>query len=75
MTQDSRSNFSGFVNAWTTDIPPGALPGLTPTLRKELGAKAYHGEFAQVPNRKHVWRKVLELNGEEFVVYAIQTEF
>jgi len=74
VTQDSRSNFRGFVNAWTSDLPPGALPGLTPALRKELGAKAFGGEFSEVPNRKHVWRKVLDLGGAEFEVYAIQTE-
>jgi hypothetical protein len=73
-TQDSRSNFRGFVNAWTSELPPGALPGLTPALRKELAAKALRGEFVEVSNRKHVWRKAIDLGGEEFVVYAIQTE-
>jgi hypothetical protein len=74
VTQDRRSNFRGFVNAWTSELPANALPALTPSLRKELGAKAYGGEFAEVPNRKNVWRKVIDLSGEEFVVYAIQTE-
>jgi hypothetical protein len=36
--------------------------------------KAYRGEFEEVPNRKHVWRKTIDLNGEEFVVYAVQTQ-
>jgi len=74
VTQDSRSNFRGFVNAWTSELPAGALPALSPALRKELGTKAYRGEFEAVPNRKHVWRKVVDLGGEELVVYAIQTE-
>jgi len=74
VTQASRSNFRGFVDAWTTGLPGGALPALTPALRKELGAKAYYGEFVEVPNRKNVWRKAIDLGGEEFVVYAIQTQ-
>lgn len=73
VTQDSRSNFRGFVNAWTTELPAGAIPGLTPALKKELSAKAYRGDFIEVPGRKHVWRKAVDLSGEEFVVYAIQT--
>ena len=36
--------------------------------------KAYRGEFEEVPNRKHVWRKTIDLNGEEFVVYAVQPQ-
>jgi hypothetical protein len=72
--QDRRSNFRGFVSAWTSELPANALPALTPELRKDLSAKAYRGEFVEVPNRKHVWRKSIDLNGEEFVVYAVQTE-
>jgi hypothetical protein len=43
------------------------------TDEKELSKKAYCGGFAEMPNRKHVWRKTIDLNGEEFVVYAVQT--
>jgi len=71
--QGSYSNFKGFVSAWAS-LPPNALPGLTPSLAKELAAKAYRGEFVEVSNRKHLWRKSIDLGGEEFVVYAIQTQ-
>ena len=72
--QGSFSNFKGFVANWSGSLPDNALPSLTPSLKKELSQKAYLGEFAEVPNRKHVWRKVIDLNSEEFVVYAVQTQ-
>ena len=72
--QGSHSNFKGFSSTLRGNLPPHALPGLTPTLRKELIDKAYKGEFSEAPNKKHVWHKVIDLSGEEFVVYAIQTQ-
>ncbi len=72
--QGSYSNFRGFISSWSSDLPDNAIPTLTPALKKELSQKAYRGEFAEVPNRKHVWRKMIDLNGAEFVVYAIQTQ-
>ena len=71
--QSSHSNFRGFVTSWA-NLPQGALPALTPPLQKELAQKAYRGEFDPVENRKHVWRKTIDLSGNEFVVYAIQTQ-
>lgn len=72
--QGSYSNFKGFVSIWSGDIPDGALPSLTPALKQELAQKVYRGDFAEVPNRKHVWRKSINLNGDEFIVYAVQTQ-
>ena len=72
-SQGSYSNFKGFVTAWS-DLPPNALPGLTPALKKELAQKAYRGEFLELPNKKRLWRKSIDLNGDEFVVYAVQTQ-
>jgi len=72
-TQGTYSNFKGFVTAWA-DLPAGALPSLTPRLKKELAQKAYRSDFLEVPNRKHLWRKSIDLSGEEFVVYAVQTQ-
>ena len=74
VAQGRHSNFRGFVSSWTSELPPNALPGLTPNLHKELGEKAYRGAFDEVPNRKHVWTKQIELGGSEFRVYAVQTE-
>jgi hypothetical protein len=74
VVQGSYSNFKGFVSAWSGALPDNALPGLTAALRKDLNAKAYRGEFLELPNRKHVWRKTIDLDGEEFVVHAIQTQ-
>lgn len=71
-SQGSCSNFKGFVTAWS-NVPANALPGLTPALKKELAQKAYRGEFLAVENKRHLWRKSIDLNGEEFVVYAVQT--
>jgi hypothetical protein len=72
-SQASYSNFKGFVAAWAA-LPPNALPDLTPSLKKELASKAYRGEFVEIPNKKHLWRKSIDLDGEEFVVYAVQTQ-
>ncbi|MES2353116.1 MAG: hypothetical protein V4568_01740 [Pseudomonadota bacterium] len=74
VAQGSYSNFKGFVSSWSGDLPENALPGLSPPLKKELSQKAHGGEFAEVPNRKNVWCKTIDLNGERFVVYAIQTQ-
>ena len=74
VAQASYSNFKGFVSAWSVALPESALPALTSSRRSQLSAKAYNGDFAEVPNRKHVWRKSIDLNGDEFVVYAIQTQ-
>lgn len=74
VAQGSYSNFKGFLSAWSGALPENALPALTPSQRKDLSAKAYRGDFTEVPNRKHVWRKSIDLNGDEFVVYAVQTQ-
>jgi hypothetical protein len=72
--QARHSNFKGFVSSWSNDLPENALPGFTATLKKELSKEAYRGDWTDVPNRKNVWRKTMNLNGEDFTVYAIQTE-
>ncbi|WP_224963111.1 hypothetical protein [Geomonas subterranea] len=74
VAQAKHSNFRGFVSSWTSELPQNALQGLTPDLKKELSQKAYRGEFNEVPNRKHVWKKSIDLEGEEFTVFAVQTE-
>lgn len=56
VAQARHSNFTGFVSSWPTDLPPNALPSLGLKLRGELAKKAYQGHFAEVPNRKNVWR-------------------
>ena len=70
--QGRHSNFKGFVSSWATNIPDGALPGLTPALKKELNA--YSGTWEEVPNRTHVWKKTVKVGGEDLTVYAVQTE-
>jgi hypothetical protein len=73
VAQASHSNFKGFVSEWADDVPMDALPGLTPALKRELSVAAYSGDFMPVPNRHHVWKKVLTLGGHDLVVYAVQT--
>ena len=68
IAQSSHSNFRGFIN-WVE-----AIPNLTPALRQELAHKAYCGEFSAIENKKHVWKKSIEVNGSELVVHAIQTQ-
>ena len=67
VSQARHSNFRGWIE-WAD------IPTLNPALQRELGEKAYRGEFSEVPNRKHVWRKSLEVGGSELVVFAVQTE-
>lgn len=74
ISQDRRSNFKGFVTAWTTGLPEGALKALTPTLAKELSQAACRGDFLPVAGRRNVWRKSFLLGGREFTVVAVQTE-
>ncbi|MRW89023.1 hypothetical protein GJ699_03405 [Duganella sp. FT80W] len=74
VTQGTHSNFKGFISSWCSNIPVGALPGLTPPLYKELVSKAYRGDFIAVENIKHVWRKCIEVGDSEFTVVAIQTQ-
>lgn len=74
VAQGSHSNFTGFVSTWVDGIPEGALPGLTPALRKELADKAYQGTFVPIPNVKHVWRKTIEVGGLPVSVVAVQTQ-
>jgi len=63
VAQASHSNFKGFVSEWADDVPMDALPGLTPALKRELSVAAYRGDFMLIPNRHHVWKKVLTLGG------------
>jgi hypothetical protein len=72
--QGSHSNFRGFIKAWCNEMPDNALSGFNSGLKKELMKKAYHGPFDPVPNRKNVWKKVIELKGNQFVIHAIETK-
>jgi len=74
VAQGSHSNFTGFASTWSAGIPPEALPGLTPSLRKELAKKASLGGFTEFPNLTHVWRKSIEIGGSELQVVAVQTQ-
>jgi hypothetical protein len=72
--QGRHSNFRGFVTAWCSEMPDNALNGFSASLKKQLAEKAYHGEFAPVPNRINVWKKVIDLGGKEFVIHAVETK-
>jgi len=72
--QGRHSNFRGFVTAWCNELPVNALTGFSTSLKKELASKAYHGEFIEVSNRTNVWKKVIELDGREFVIHAVETK-
>ena len=74
VAQGSHSNFTGFAQTWASNIPAGSIPELTPALRKELTQRAYQGEFAALPNAKHVWRKSLDVGGAVLTVVAVQTQ-
>ncbi len=73
VAQGRHSNFRGFTTSWVDEVPANALPGFG-QLRSELSRKAAIGGFDEVPNRLHVWRKTVDLDGDPFVVIAVQTE-
>lgn len=70
--QGRHSNFQGFITAWCSELPENALAGFSASLKKQLASKAYHGEFVAVPNRMNVWKKVVDLDGKEFVIHAVE---
>jgi hypothetical protein len=72
--QGRYSNFKGFASGALSKMPEGALPGLTPVLRKEMGEKALRCEWEAVPNRRNLWRTAFTLGGADFVVHVVQTE-
>jgi len=72
--QGNHSNFRGFISTWCNEMPNDALKGFNSSLKKQLAEKAYHGEFLPVPNRNNVWKKVIDLNGKEFVIHAVDTK-
>ncbi|SEB92252.1 hypothetical protein SAMN05444164_0572 [Bradyrhizobium erythrophlei] len=69
--QGSYSNYKGFAPQALAQIPDGALPGLTPAIRKDL-AKAW-GEWEQVPELSRVWRISFKVGDHEMIVYAVET--
>jgi hypothetical protein len=71
--QGRYSNFKGFASGALSQIPDGALPGLTPTLRKDLAEKAHRCDWVAIPNRTGLWKAALSLGGSEFVVHVVQT--
>ncbi|MGY4418756.1 excinuclease ABC A subunit [Bradyrhizobium sp. JR6.1] len=70
--QGSYSNYKGFAPQALAQIPDGALPGLTPAIRKDL-AKAW-GEWEQVPELSRVWRISFKVGDYEMIVYAVETK-
>jgi hypothetical protein len=74
VVQERRSNYRGWWSSWTSEIPAGALPGLTPSLKQELSKPWGAVDWVAVLNRTHVWKKSFPLGGSEFSVYVIQTE-
>jgi len=68
VSQSSHSNFRGFIS-WV-DV----VKDISSALKQELAQKAYRGEFYAIENKKHIWRKSIDLGGHELVVHAIQTQ-
>ena len=69
VSQASRSNFQGFAD-WYKELPPDTPPGLK---QKIADDRQIYAGFEPVPNRKHVWRKVVPVGSEELVIVAVQT--
>lgn len=72
--QGKYSNFKGFVSSWSAEMPNTALVGFSASLKKLLSEKVFTGEFREVVNRKGVWHKEIDLNGQRFSVHAIETK-
>jgi hypothetical protein len=70
VAQGRHSNFKGFVSSWLKE----STPQIPDDLKRALAHKSYSGAFEEVPNRTHVWRKTVAIEGSDFVVVAVQTE-
>ncbi len=74
VAQGSHSNFEGFISEWCTDLPINALNGFNSNLKNLLIKKAWSSTFRPVPNRTNVWKKLIDLDGKDFVILAIETK-
>jgi hypothetical protein len=70
LQQQKGSNFQGNWS-WISEIPEAIFPR---SKSNDLATKIMRSQFAQVLNRKNVWSKAVEIDGEQFTVFAIQTE-
>jgi hypothetical protein len=72
--QDRKSNFKGSAALLIGRIPDNALPELNSAVRKSAVEKTYRVDWQPIPNRTNVWRTSFDLNGNEFVICAVQTQ-
>jgi hypothetical protein len=71
VSQGRHSNFKGFAT-WLNNLPPNALPALTPNLRKDIAP--YWGDFEPLPNVARAWKKAIQIGDAELTVVAIETK-
>ena len=71
VSQGRHSNFKGFAT-WLKDLPPSALPALTPKLRNEI--EPYRGDFEPLTNLEHAWKKTIQVGDAELMIVAIETK-
>lgn len=68
-SQFGGSNFQGDIS-WFSELPETVFPK---PKRNELVGKLMRVQFEEVPNRKHLWSKSVEIDGKTFTVFAVQT--
>lgn len=69
LCQARRSNFRGFGD-WVKELP---RDGFGAAATRAIEAQRYGG-FEAVPNRTHVWQKRFMVDGDAFVVTAVDTK-
>ena len=72
--REKSSNYRGWATSIMGQMPEGALPGLSKSLRDDLLDKVLRAKWEALPNRTGAWRTAFDLAGAEFVLFAIQTE-
>lgn len=70
LQQQKGSNFQGNWS-WIAEIPEAVFPR---SKQSELAGQVMRAQFEPVSNRKNVWSKVVDIEGDKFTVYAVQTE-
>jgi hypothetical protein len=73
VVQGRSSNFTVFFDALTRDVPIRLFPHLVSALKSDSCREIVYGQFIEVPNRRNVWCKKIDVDGSVLTVYVVQT--
>jgi hypothetical protein len=73
VAQGRFSNVTGFFGTLMRDVPERSFPMLASALKYDICKEIAYGQFVEVPNRRNVWCKKVDVNGSVLTVYAVYT--